>query len=155
MKSLFMICGLKTNHTWCVYYCYIIVYRKLCQMNIHYQFTWSCSLAVSVKFTVFTRTVWTQQNTYWVSTCADLSQFWALSFRYWADVIIMYLQWRYHLFLADTSTGPFHLLIAVLPSKAGAPFMCLRSISVVLAASVQIHFWPHVTPFMHPCRGTF
>ena len=43
-----MMCG--------VWYYYIIVYCKLSKERS--QFTWSCSPAVSVKFTIFTRTVW-------------------------------------------------------------------------------------------------
>ena len=37
--------------------------------------------------------------------------------------------------------------------KAGAPLMHSHNISVVLAASVHIQFWPCVAPLMHPCRG--
>ena len=43
MKPLFMMCG--------VYYYYIIVYYEL--SNERFQITWSCSPAVSGKFTIF------------------------------------------------------------------------------------------------------
>ena len=36
--------------------------------------------------------------------------------------------------------------------KAEVPFMCLCNVCIVLAASVHIHFWPYVAPFMRPRR---